>query len=201
MYYIGRILCYTLLRILGWRRTVGAENIPAEGGVILAPNHVSYLDPPLVGSGIRRQVHFMAKEELFKIPVLGFLIRSVGSFPVRRSTADRTALKKAIDLLAEGRVICIFPEGTRSPDANLLPPELGFAMIALKSRAPVVPAALFGTERSLSARSSFLRFGRIEIVYGEPITFDDLYDKPGRDSLEEVGRRVMEAIRELRAQS
>lgn len=199
MYYLGRAICRIVLRILGWRETIGAKNVPLKGGVLLAPNHVSYLDPPLVGSGMSRQVHFMAKEELFKVPVLGFLIRYVGAFPVRRATADRTALKKAIDLLAEGRIVCIFPEGTRSPDSNLLPPELGFAMVALKSRAPVVPAALFGTERSLSPSCPFLRFGRIKIVYGSPITFEDLYDKPGRESLEEVGERVMAAISQLRA--
>jgi len=200
LYYIGRAMCRVILRTLGWRETIGSKRMPKEGGVILAPNHVSYLDPPLVGSGISRQVHFMAKQELFDIPVFGFLIRAVGAFPVKRGTADRGALKKALELLNEGRVVCIFPEGARSQDNNLQPPELGFAMIALKSRVPVVPTALVGTERSLSPKSPFFRFGRIKIMYGNPMTFEDLYDKSGRESLEEVGRRVMEAIGQLRAE-
>jgi len=197
VYYIGRAICKLFLKLLGGYTPSGAENIPKKGGVLLAPNHVSYLDPPVVGCGISRKVHFMAKEELFKVPVFGSLIRSVGAFPVRRGTADRSALKRAMDLLAQGKVVCVFPEGTRSSDWNLQPPELGFAMVALKSRAPVIPAAIFGTERALSPRSPGLHRIRVRVVYGKPMTFDDLYGNPSRGSVEEAGRRVMKAIHEL----
>lgn len=198
MYYIGRALCRTYLKLFGGFKSHHADNIPKTGPVLLAPNHISFLDPPIVGSGVSRMVHFMAKEPLFKIPILGFLIHKVGAFPVKRGTADRAALKRALELLSEGKIVCIFPEGTRSHDLNLLPPELGFAMIALKSHAPVVPVAVIGAEKSLSPKHPLPCPTKTKVVYGKPMTFDDLYDQSGREALEEVGRRVMEAIAELR---
>ncbi|MCL6518496.1 MAG: 1-acyl-sn-glycerol-3-phosphate acyltransferase [Armatimonadetes bacterium] len=202
LYYIGRTLFRLAFWLLGGLTSVGAENIPPSGGVILAPNHRSFADPPVVGCGMNRKVHYMAKEELFKVPILGKLIRAVGSFPVRRGTADRAALKKAIKMLEEGRVICIFPEGTRSVDGKLKDPELGIGLVALKSRAPVVPVAVLGTDKVLGPHSKLPRRHPIKVVYGKPITFDDLYEgSHGREALEEVGRRTMDAIARLLAEA
>jgi len=198
LYYFGHWFFRLMFRILGGFRSVGAENMPSSGGVILAPNHVSYADPPAVGCGIRRQVHYMAKEELFRVPILGRLIRIVGAFPVRRGSADRAALKKAVELLNEGKVICIFPEGTRSTNGQLQEPELGIGLVALKSRAPVVPAAIIGTEKVLGPHARLPRKHPVKVVYGAPMTFPDLYNsRHDRDALEEVGRRVMKAIADL----
>ena len=197
MYFLGRGLCRVYLRLTGGYSSYGKANIPPKGGFLIAPNHISYLDPPVVGSGIPRMIHFMAKEPLFRIPVIGPFIRSVGTFPVRQGTADRAAIRRAIELLADGRVVCIFPEGTRSPDANLLTPVLGFAMIALKSRIPIVPTAIFGSEKSLSHKHPLPRFAHVKVVYGQPMTFDDLYDNPDREAQEEVGRRVMNTISKM----
>jgi len=130
------------LPLLGRWRVTGRENIPKTGGVILAPNHVSYADPPVVGAAVSRRVRFMAKSELFRIPALGTIIRNVGAFPVKQATADRSALRKAIELLETGEVVCIFPEGTRSLGGTLLKAELGIAMIAVKAKVPIVPIAL-----------------------------------------------------------
>ena len=198
MYYLSRAVLRVLFRILGGITSVGEENIPRTGGVILAPNHISYVDPPAVGCRMSRQVHFMAKEELFRVPILRTWMRMVGAFPVRRGTADRRALKRAIELVDEGKVVCIFPEGTRSPDGKLQAPELGIGLVALKSRAPVTPALMVDTDKVLPPHSKLLRFHPIKIVYGEPLTFPDLYEvRETRQVLEEVGRRVMAAIADL----
>jgi len=187
-----------VLAIFGRCRYIDPDNVPKTGAVIIAPNHVSYLDPPTAGSGYRRVTHFMAKQELFKIPVLGWLIKAVGSFPVKQHSADRNALRTALELLSKGEVVCIFPEGTRSLDGKLLPAQAGIGMIAIKSRAPVVPVALIGTERVLPPHSFFFHFSRVTVVYGRPMTFDDLYNRGlEREAVEEVGRRIMSAIASL----
>lgn len=198
MYYIGRAICRFFLCLFGRPKYIGTENIPESGGVILAPNHISHVDPPAVGSGIRRQVHFMAKDDLFRVPVLGLLINSVGAFPVKRGTADRKAVRRAIELLDEGRVICIFPEGKRSKDGNLQEPELGIGLIALKSRAPIVPVAVMGTDGVLPVGGVLPHFGRIKLVYGKPISFEDLYEKASsRESITAACSSIMAAIGEL----
>lgn len=198
-YYFSRGICRVFFRLMGGIDSIGQENIPETGGVILCPNHISYVDPPAVGSGMRRQVHFMAKEELFKIPVIGGIIARAGSFPVRRGFADRKALKRAMDLLNEGRVVCLFPEGTRSLDGKLKDPELGVALIALKTGAPVVPVALIGTSEVLPADARRPHRHRCTIVYGSPIRFDNLAGSADRGAMEEIGRRIMSAIAKLRS--
>lgn len=198
MYYLSCSLFRLLFRILGGVTSVGEDNIPQTGGVIIAPNHISYADPPAVSCSMSRQVHYMAKAELFKVPILGALIHKVGSFPVRRGTADRKALRRAIQLLGEGKVICVFPEGTRSPDGKLQEPEFGIGLIALKSRAPVVPVAVAGTDKVLPPHSKRPHFHPVRITYGRPLRFTDLYDvEESRQTIEEVGRRVMAEIANL----
>lgn len=201
MFWIGAMLSRAIYRVFGRWEIIGRENVPRTGGVILTPNHVSYSDPPAVGCALGRQVHYMAKLELFKIPILGLLIKSTGAFPVKRGTADRAALRKAIEIVQSGGVICLFPEGKRSLDGTLLPAESGIGMIVLKSRVPVVPVALIGTEKMLPPHSFFFHFARVRVVYGKPIAFDDLYEGGmDREAIDEVGRRVMSAIADLKAQ-
>jgi len=198
LYAIGKLLSIAVCKIFGRWQVIGRENIPRKGGVLLCANHVSYIDPPALGAGASRRVHFMAKEPLFRVPVLGFLIKRVGAFPVRQHTADRTALKKAIELLQNGEVVAIFPEGTRNFNPQeLLPPEPGAGMIALKSRVPVVPVALINTEKLLPPHALFFRFAQIKVAYGKPVDLSDLYDKNGREAVEEAGKRIMAAISEL----
>lgn len=186
------------MRAAGGATCVGVENIPATGGVILAPNHISLADPPAVGCKLSRQVHYMAKEELFKPRLLGALMYAVGSFPVRRGAPDRKALRRAIELLDEGRVVGIFPEGTRSEDGGLQEPELGIGLVALRSRAPIVPVAVIGTDKVMPPHSKRIHRHPMTVIYGKPLTFPDLYDaRESRKVLEEVGRRTMAAIADL----
>lgn len=195
LYRISKALLGLYFRAMGGMTLIGMENVPVEGGVILAPNHVSYADPPAAGCRLRRQVHYMAKEELFRCKPLGAWMRAVGTFPVRRGTADRKALKTAMRLLSEGRVVCIFPEGTRSESGALGESELGIGLIALKTRAPIVPVALIGTKNLFSSKSRKKKRRGIRVVYGEPLTFPDLYEsRESRHAVREIGRRTMDAL-------
>ncbi len=199
-YWIGATASYVACRVFGRARFVGIENIPSSGGAMLCANHVSYMDPPAVGGGSPRQVHFMAKSELFRIPVLGPLIAAAGAFPVKRGSADRAALRKAIEYLQNGEVVAMFPEGKRSLDGKLQEAELGVGMIALRAQVPVIPVGLVNTERLLPPHSSFLHFSRIKICYGPPVELSDLYAQSGREAMEECGRRIMSAIAALLAE-
>lgn len=192
-----------LLRALFWMtgglKCVGTENIPEHGGAIITPNHISLADPPAVGCNIPRHARFMSKEELFKPPIVGPWMWAVGNYPVRRGTADRQAIRNSIQMLDDGEVIAIFPEGTRSTDGKLREPELGVGLIAMKSRAPIIPAAIFGTDKVLPAHSKRLYRHPVTVYFGKPLTFPDLYDsKDTREAMEEIGRRIMAAIDELR---
>lgn len=148
----------------------GVENIPRQGGVIIAANHLSNWDPPIAAAFIPRHVHFMAKQELFDVPLFGAIIRKLHAFPVRRGAADRTAIKSAIKLLTEGQCLGLFPEGTRSKNGELRKPEAGLALIATKAQVPVVPTAVIGTNRIFS-NGSF--FPKVKIIYGKPLHIDD----------------------------
>lgn len=198
MYSFGANLSAIICRIFGRWQVIGSENIPMTGGALLCGNHVSYMDPPALGARANgRPVHFMAKLELFQIPVLGFLIRKVGAFPVKRGTADRAALKQAIEYLQSGEVVGIFPEGQRSLTGELLEAEAGVGMIALKAKVPIIPVGLINTEKLLPPHSMLLHFTNVKVVYGKPVDISDLYDKSGREAIEEVGRRIMAGIKAL----
>jgi 1-acyl-sn-glycerol-3-phosphate acyltransferase len=198
LYYLGRALFRLFFRLFCRWQVTGAERCPRRGPLILAPNHISYLDPPAAGSAVPQPVWFMAKHELFAIPVLGTILPLVNAFPVRRGTADRTALRRAEALLREGKTVVLFPEGMRHFDGRLGAPELGVAFVALRTRAPVVPVGIVGTDRALPRSALLPRPARVEVRLGPPLTFPDLYHRPAdRSALDEVGRRIMDALREL----
>ena len=144
-----------------------------------------------------RPVWFMAKSELFAIPVLGPLIRRVHAFPVKRGSADRQALRTAHELLASGKAVTIFFEGGRSKDGRLMPPELGPAMIAVRANVPIVPIALINADH-LMPRTGGLKFAHVSAVIGEPLRFPHLQGKAGdRSALKEVSEAVGRAIAAL----
>ena len=169
---IVNVVCY---RALGGLTAIGVENIPEEGPVIFAPNHLSHLDPPMVACGQkRRQLCFMSKEEMFKIPVLGSLIRSLGAFPIRRGESDAESIRRSISLLNEGRTLLIFPEGTRGYGKELQPFNRGVSMLAKHTGAKIVPVAIIGTNLILpKGKKMPLRRHKMKIVYGDPFTYAD----------------------------
>jgi len=188
LYVIFRFILRVIYTLLFRLEARGVENIPESGPVILASNHISNFDPPTVGVKIRRKVHFMAKEELFKVPVLGPLIRSFGAFPVKRGGVSKDAIKSAITLVKAGNMMGIFPEGSRNNQSGMA--KKGAAMIAVRSGAVVVPAAIIG---------NYKPFRKMIICYGEPIDLTAIIDESSPDMLEQVTETIMTRIRELAA--
>lgn len=169
----------------------GTERVPKDGPVLLVSNHSSYLDPVCLGVVSPRRVVFMAKAELFKNKVLGYLLDGVDCFPVKRGEADRHAFKLTLQMLADNRMVCIFPEGTRSEDGSLGEAEPGAALFAIKTGCPVVPVYVEGTNEVLGPHKR-LRRGRVTATFGEPFTIERNADR------EEAGRRLMAEIARVR---
>jgi 1-acyl-sn-glycerol-3-phosphate acyltransferase len=172
-----------------WRmRVYGAQNVPAAGPVIIACNHVSYLDPPVLGSASPRRIQYMAKEELFHIPALGPLIRAVGAYPVDREGSATAAVKRSVEVLRAGGTIGIFPEGTRNL-AGTAQVRGGVALLASLGKAPVVPARLVGTNGAK-------RLTAIRAYFGEPLRLPP-DRKATREEMANFTDEVMRAIRSL----
>lgn len=171
----------------------GRENIPDSGGVILVCNHTSYWDPPIAGTSSIRPVWFMAKAELFKIPLFKNILTGVGAFPVSRKKTDLKALKKALSLLASGEIVGIFPEGTRNKTGKTKTGEIGAAFLALKAKVPVVPMAITQKKLLKTAKSCLPVITKLKVNIGKPIYFSE-----GEKS-EEILRKIMQAIEELKA--
>ena len=186
-------LLWIWFRLILRCRITGLENIPTTGAV-LAPNHQSFWDIPLIAVMVSRRVHFMAKEELFRVPVFGAIIRSLLAFPVKRGAPDRTAIRYAIEKLQEGDLVVVFPEGTRSKTGELGPFAPGAALIAMKAGVPMVPVALIGTNRIL--RNGGL-LPRIEIHFDTSVPMTSPISAESRKTLEEVGQEVRISIEKM----
>lgn len=171
LYRLVRMFAHLVLTLNGAGRR-GQEHIPAEGPCIIVCNHLSYVDPGVVGwAAGHRQVYFMAKREAFRSNFGRRFLTGLGSFPVDRGRPDRKALDHALGLLQQGRVVGLFPEGTRSVDCALRPFHLGVAALAERSRAPVVPAALTNTRHLYEERRG-LNLPPIQIRFGRPLAFE-----------------------------
>ena len=200
IYTIGCNLCRWIARGFFALRVEGEEHVPQAGPVILAPNHVSYLDPVVVGVSVRRRVHFMAKKELFRNPLMGWLLRGVQAYPVTRERVDPSTLKRTLSLLAAGQVILMFPEGTRGDGRSLGPAKPGIAVIAARSGAPVVPVFHWGAERILPRGSRCPRRAPLRVRFGPPLRFHGDV-RADREAVEAFSRHLMGAIASLRSAS
>ena len=185
---------------LGGVTVRGAENFPASGSVILAANHRSHMDIPYLSFVTPRHMHFMAKADLFQVPVLRAMMRGAEAFPIRRGVPDRAALRQAVELLKQGRVVTIYPEGTRSPNRSLGEAEKGFALIARQAGAVIVPVALEGTEKILAKGATRMRRAHVTISVGKPLRVAELLaaQPEGQgDALGWIGAETMRAIGEM----
>ncbi|WP_297445757.1 lysophospholipid acyltransferase family protein [Desulfurobacterium sp.] len=195
-YYIWLKTAGALIAKLGRLQVEGEENIPEEGPVLVVSNHRSFVDPPLVAYAVmKRPVFFMAKEELFKTPILSSLIKHWGNgFPVKRGSSDLKALKTALAVLKKGELLAIFPEGTRAPTGKFLKPKIGAGMIAVKANVPVVPCLITGSENLLPKGAKFLRPANVKIKFGKPFKLN-LEDK--KKNYVKAADIMMEKIKEL----
>ncbi|GAA3405255.1 lysophospholipid acyltransferase family protein [Paenibacillus hodogayensis] len=185
LYRFGRLVCRIFFKTFFRVEVSGREHIPDKGAVILCSNHISTLDPPLVGTPLNRMVHFMAKAELFKIPVFGPMISNLGAFPVKRGGVSKESIRHALQMLGEGGVLGIFPEGSRGGGMG----KKGAASLALRSGATVVPVAIIGT---------YKLFGKMKIVYGQPLDLSPMRESSSSESLEQATEHIMASIKQLR---
>lgn len=178
-------------------RIYGVNQIPHQGGAIIVSNHASYFDPPLLACAMNRPVAFMAKEELFKVPLLSQAISLYGAYPVKRGSGDRGAIRAALNALANGWLVGVFLEGTRTKDGRIYEPKLGAAMIASKAQVPLIPVSLWGTEKILRRGSSLPRSVPVTIRVGTSIQPPR---SPKREELDRVTLQCQEAIHALHDQ-
>ena len=197
VYALIAVLSWPILRFLYRLRARGQENLPAEGGFVLAANHYSSFDPWPLGLPLfpGRFLRFMAKSELFW-PPLSWIARGGGAFPVRRGERDTTAIETAVRLCRDGHIVVMFPEGTRREKGLRKRHEArartGAARIALEAGVPLVPAGIAGTDR-------LARLGPLRVAYGPPVAIDDLRDGESREAAQAATDRLMAAIDELEA--
>ncbi len=193
IYHLAGILLRALFRVYGRWKIVGKENVPRTGGILLAANHASYLDPMLIGAALyrHRRVWMMGKREMWRNPLLAYINDRVMAFPVERHSADRAALRRALDWLAKGEAVMLFPEGERTRTGQLNPAQPGIALLAQKSGVPIVPVACVGTYEMWPADRKSIKRVPLTIAFGPPLTFAP---DATRD---EVMQAVMRSIADL----
>lgn len=186
LYKVGKALCTIILYPMYRIKVIGKKNIPVEGPVIICSNHISNLDPPVVGITNDRNIYFLAKEELFENPLIGGILKKVHAFPIKRGMRDRNALRKGLDVLKDGHALGLFPEGSRQKNGEVGKGLAGAGFFALRSEATIVPCAIIGP---------YNRFQPLKVVYGEPIDMSEYREQ--KTSAQVVTDRIMEEIRQL----
>jgi 1-acyl-sn-glycerol-3-phosphate acyltransferase len=193
MYELVRLVLTPYLLLLYRARCIDLRNVPADGPAIIAPNHFSFLDHFFVAVYLRRKVHFMAKSQLFK-PPMQFIFTHGGVFPVRRGHHDDEAFTTAHAVLARGDIVVMYAEAGRSRTGELGKPRHGLGRLALESGAPVVPAAIAGTERARNWKR--LQFPKVTVQFGEPVRFERV-PEPTKEQAQEASEVVFERVRSL----
>lgn len=193
-YHFYVLIIKLILRINGGLHVEGKDNIPAEGGVIIASNHISYLDPPLLCAALPRRATFMARQGLFKIPLLRWFIKHY-AFPVDREKTLPSTIKEAVKRLKSGELLVMFPEGRRSETGELLEGKRGIGMVVSISKVPVIPTLIIGSDKALPVDAKWLRRARISVIFGKPTA---PYEEKGSNIYETISQKIMYAIGELK---
>ena len=166
---VSYLLVFPLFRFLFRGQTVGISNVPKTGGVVVVSNHGSHLDPPILGHALGRPVAFMAKAELFRVPLLSFIISGCGAYPVKRGAGDREALRIASNRLIEGWATGVFLDGTRQENGRVNDPKAGAAFLSARTRCPILPVAIVNSHRAFPKRSFLPRLVSIHLKVGKLI--------------------------------
>ena len=204
IYRLGWLLFRFIFPFYFRWRVYHPERLPLTGPVILASNHASFIDPPLVGAGVKREINYLARKSLFRLPVAGAVLRAVNAVPVDREGGGAAGLKAILDRLLAGGGIILFPEGTRTRDGKLQPARSGIGLTVIKSNAPVVPVRVFGTFEAYGRHLKFPRPRPVSVKYGQPMLFEKLRAEAktcSKPRLKEIHRQIageiMEAIAKL----
>jgi len=199
VYFLGWISFRAIYKYyFGWN-VYNAERVPLQGPVILASNHTSFLDPPLVGSGVKRAINYLARENLFRFPVLGWILHHWEVVPVDREGGGAKGLKAILERLLAGGAIILFPEGTRSRDGKLQPARSGIGLTVIKSAAPVIPVRVFGTYEAYGRHMRFPSPHKVAVKYGPPMLFEELRAEAqhcSKQRLKEIYQQVADEIME-----
>jgi len=189
---IIRYIAYLFLRILFRLEIKNCHYIPEKGGVIIASNHTSYLDPPVLAASLKRRPTFIAKSSLYKIPIVGFIIKAY-SIGVKRDMPGPSTIKKALRVLKSGGTLVIFPEGGRSKEGKLMEFKRGVGLLAALGNVPVIPAYIKGAHRALPVGAKLIRMEKIKIIFGRPII-----RRSGEDDLTYENRVTKEIFDEIK---
>jgi len=195
-YYIATFIIRNLAKLFLRMKIIDKANIPSKGPFILACNHISYFDPPLVGSSFKREVHFMAKKELFRNRYFGRLIAHFNAHPINRNGFDKAAIETVSVVLNSGQGVMIFPEGTRAKKGQFLPPRPGIGMIAINNHAPVIPAYINGADDLWGCLAGQARLG---VIFGRPMNREEMaVYKKDKQGYRQLAEDIMERIQGLR---
>lgn len=197
IYYCGWVFFRVVYKLYFRVRWFNAERVPPNGPVILASNHASILDPPLVGVALPRGINYLARASLFRFPVVGWVLHHWDAVPVDRDGGGAKGLKIILDRLLAGGAIVLFPEGTRTTDGKLQPARSGVGLAVIKSSAPVVPVRVFGTFKAYGRNLKLPRPHQIMAKYGEPMRFEALRAEAKHCSkarLKEIYQQVADEI-------
>jgi 1-acyl-sn-glycerol-3-phosphate acyltransferase len=204
VYYLGWLFFRFVYATYFHWRVFNPERVPLKGPVILASNHASFLDPPLVGSGVHRGINYLARDTLFRFPGVGWLLRKWNSVPVDREGGGAAGLKAILDRLLAGGAIILFPEGTRTRDGKLQPARSGIGLTVIKSNAVVVPVRVFGTFEAYGRHMKIPLPHSVAVKYGKPLNFEKLRaeakicSKPRlKEIYQQVADEIMKAIAKL----
>ena len=203
-YRFIRSVLYILYRLFFWFKFSGSANVPPESdprGVILAPNHASFLDPPVLGISLKRHVTYLAKDYLFKAFFVGTVLRNIGALPIKTEAQDFRSIRELVRILKDGRCIVVFPEGTRSPDGSLRPAEEGVGFLAMKSQATVVPVYIEGSYAAFPRHKKFFRCSHVSVKFGKASVpaLDPAFQSAERPYTA-VGEKIMQEIVKLKEQ-
>lgn len=196
-FIVLNLVRYGVFPPFGGVRVLHRERMPMQGAAIVAANHASFADPPVVAVSTNRRLNFMAKAELFKPVLFGPLIRRIGAFPVHRGVADTEAVKHTLALLADGEAVLVFPEGARGDGKTLGEANKGVTLLAMKSGVSVLPVGIAGSHRWLPHGAKFPKRVRLTVAFGEPFTFEDVQREHGTDARNRFGAILMEKIAQL----
>lgn len=192
-YHVARFQCLVFSAIFFRLRVRGRENVPRKGPVILAGNHQSFMDPVFCGVGVRRRLTYLARESLFHFGPFGWLIHSVNAIPIARDKADIAVMRAVIERLRRGEAVCLYPEGTRSPDGRIAPFKAGFGLLCRRSKATVVPVLVDGAFECWPRHQKLFRPGRVTIEYGQPLSPEQVADMTN----DELADRLTTVLRQM----
>jgi len=199
LWYSGwRRICQVVAVTAFGIRCFGREHVPDQGGALLVSNHQSFFDPMIAALGLSREVHYLARDSLFRQPAFAWLIRSLNAFPVKRSSADLAAIREALRRLKDHQLLLVFGEGTRSHDGRIAPLQPGMAMMARKAKVPLVPVVIDGAFEAWPRSRKLWRLCTIRVMYGQPITAQQIADLGDKAAARIIFQRQQQMQHRLR---